>query len=184
MRKYSRKITILAGLVGAMMVAGVAFASWLAGGTGSGSAKATSAQLLTTLTADVTTLTGANEQLYPGNALGKVKIKINNPNPYPVLVSEVNGNVDPNATPARFISGNASCTDDPATIVAPATTPANPTGVTFHDQTSLSLTVGANTSAEYTLAAGSVSMDNSSANGCQGATFTIPVSLVGRSNAA
>jgi hypothetical protein len=56
------------------------------------------------------------------------------------------------------------------------------TGVTFTDQTGLALDVPAGADATFTLS-GSVSMDNSSHTSCQGAVFTIPVTLTGASDA-
>jgi hypothetical protein len=56
------------------------------------------------------------------------------------------------------------------------------TGVTFTNQSGLTLDVPASTSATFTLS-GSVAMSNASDNSCQGAVFTVPVSLSGASNA-
>jgi hypothetical protein len=55
------------------------------------------------------------------------------------------------------------------------------TGVTFTDQTGLTIDISANSDATTTLT-GAASMSNSSLNACQGATFTVPVSLTGASN--
>jgi hypothetical protein len=55
------------------------------------------------------------------------------------------------------------------------------TGVTFTDQTGLTLDVAASTATQFTLN-GAASMSNASLNACQGATFTIPVTLTGTSN--
>ena len=56
------------------------------------------------------------------------------------------------------------------------------TGVTFTNQTGLTLDVAANGTADRTFT-GAAQMSNASDNGCQGATFTVPVSLTGGSNA-
>jgi hypothetical protein len=160
MRNGTRKLTarITAGgiVVGAMLAAGVAFAAWTATGSGSGYAKATTAQALTTV--DVSASTPAT--LYPG-ATGNVKLSISNPNPYPVTVSSVSGNGA--ITSEKGAACNAS------------------TGVTYSNQTGLSLAVPAAGSATFTLA-GAVSMSNASDDSCQGAVFTIPVSLSGASS--
>ena len=124
---------------------------------GSGYAKATTAQALTTL--DVSATTPAT--LYPG-ATGNVKLQINNPNPYPVRVTAVSGN--------GTITSNAGAACNAST------------GVSYTDQTGLTLDIGASTSATFTLS-GAVAMTNASDNSCQGAVFTIPVSLTGQSNA-
>jgi hypothetical protein len=112
---------------------------------------------LTTL--DVSATTPAT--LYPG-ATGNVKLQINNPNPYPVRVTAV--------------SGNGTITSDAGAACNAST------GVSYTDQTSLTLDIGANNSATFTLS-GAVAMTNASDNSCQGAVFTIPVSLTGQSNA-
>jgi hypothetical protein len=56
------------------------------------------------------------------------------------------------------------------------------TGVTFADQTGQTIDIAANGSQSVTFN-NAASMSNASDNGCQGATFTIPVSLSGTSNA-
>ena len=137
-------------------VVGLVYAAWTTSGSGSGYAKAQSAQDLTTI--DVSASTSAT--LYPG-ADGDVLIKVDNPNPYPVRVTGISGNGAITAD-----SGHASCVT---------------TGVTFTDQTGLSFDIGADAAAETTLD-GAAHMSNSSDNGCQGATFTIPVTITGASN--
>lgn len=155
--KMSKKLTVGALFAGAMLAGSIAFAAWTATGSGSGYAKATSAQALTTV--DVSATTTAT--LYPG-ATGNVQLRIANPNPYPVTVTGVSGNG------AIDSSAPAACD--------------NSTGVTFTNQTGLSINVPANGTADATLT-GSVQMSNASDNACQGATFTIPVTLSGQSNA-
>ena len=158
----SRKGRLLGGGLTAiaLIVAGLAYAAWTTNGTGSGTAKAQSAQNLTT--SDVSATTSAN--LYPG-ATGNVKIEINNPNPYPVKVTE--------------ISGNGAITPDSAHAAGCTTT-----GVTFSDQSDgLSISVPANGSVTSTLN-NAVSMSNQSSNGCQGAVFTVPVAITGASDAS
>ncbi len=156
MRKLSRRITVGAVLTGTLLAASVAFAAWTATGSGSGSAKATTAQALSTVDVSATT----TPQLYPGGT-GDVKIKIQNPNPYPVRVTNINGN-------------GAITSDKGAACDAS-------TGVTYTDQTG-TFDVPASGDATFTLA-GAVAMSNASDNSCQGAIFTIPVSLSGASNA-
>lgn len=135
---------------------GLAYAAWTSSGSGSGYAKAGTAQQLTTV--DVSANTTAT--LYPGSN-GNVRIKIANPNPYPVRVTDVTGNGAITAD-----AGHASCVS---------------TGVTFTNQTGQSIDVAANGDTETTLT-NAASMSNASDNGCQGAVFTIPVSLSGNSN--
>jgi hypothetical protein len=160
LRNLSTKQRVVGGAVTLLVlgVVGLVYAAWTASGTGSGYAKAQQAQALTTV--DVSATTPAT--LYPG-ATGNVLIRISNPNPYPVEVTDVTGNgaITPDAGHA------AGCTT---------------TGVTFTDQTGLAIDVPANGETETTLN-NAASMSNASSNGCQGATFTIPVTLTGASDA-
>ena len=141
-----------------IVMTGVAFvyAAWTTNGSGSGYAKAGSSQALSTV--DVSASTGTT--LYPGVS-GDVKLQISNPNPYAVRVTAVTGNgtITPDA-------GHSGCTT---------------TGVTFTNQSSLTIDIAASSSTTTTLT-GAVAMSNASLNACQGATFTIPVSLTGASN--
>jgi hypothetical protein len=140
-----------------LAVVGLVYAAWTSSGTGSGYAKAGTAQALTTV--DVSASTTAT--LYPGSD-GDVLIEISNPNPYPVRVTSVTGNGTITAD-----GGHPACVT---------------TGVSFSDQTGLAIDVAANDSTQTTLN-GAASMSNASDNGCQGAVFTIPVALSGNSNA-
>jgi hypothetical protein len=155
--RNKKKLIGVGAVTTALLAAGVAFAAWNATGTGSGYAKATTAQVLTT--SDVAATTTA--QLYPGG-VADVKIKIHNPNPYPVRVTGING--------SGTITSDKGAACDAST------------GVTYSSQTG-SFDVAANADASFTLT-GAVAMSNASDNTCQGAVFTIPVSLVGASNAA
>jgi hypothetical protein len=138
-------------------VVGLVYAAWITSGSGSGYAKATSAQALTT--ADVSATTTAS--LYPG-ADGNVLVRINNPNSFPVRVTSVTGSGAITAS-----GGLGTCTT---------------TGVTFTDQTGQTIDIPASGATTATLT-GAAHMSNASENGCQGATFTIPVTLAGGSNA-
>ena len=157
------KRTFIAGSMTliAMAAVGFVYAAWTANGTGSSYAKAGNSQALTTV--DVSATTGAS--LYPG-VTGDVKLQISNPNPYPVRVTGVSLNGQQSDIAAD--SGHSGCTT---------------TGVTFTNQSSLTVDVPAGSSATTTLT-GTAAMSNASLNACQGATFTIPVSLTGASNAS
>jgi hypothetical protein len=154
-KRVSRKLAVVA-TVAVLSVVGLVYAAWTTNGSGSGYAKAGTAQALSTV--DVSASTSAT--LYPGGPAGDVLIRISNPNSYPVKVTAVSGNgsITPDA-------GHASCTT---------------TGVTFTDQTGLNISVPASGQTTATLA-GAASMSNASVDGCQGATFTIPVSISGAS---
>jgi hypothetical protein len=156
----NRRSVVIVAVMAAMTVAGLSFAAWLSGGSGSAYSGATTAQDLTTV--DVSATTSAT--LYPG-ATGDAKIRISNPNDYPVRITTVS--------------------KDAGAIVADAGHSAGCqiTGVAFADQSGLTIDVPANGEQEATLSA-AVTMSNASENGCQGATFEIPVTFSGASNAS
>ena len=140
----------------AMAAVGFVYAAWTTNGSGSGYAKAGTSQALATVDASAST----TATLYPG-VTGDVEIEIDNPNEYDVRVTAI---ADTGA--AVPDGGHAGCTT---------------TGVTFNDQTGLTLDVEKNDTLATTLT-GAASMSNASIDACKGATFTIPVSLTGASN--
>ena len=140
-------------IVAAAVVAGAALAYWRSSGTGSGSGHAGTLQTVT-----VAAFVGGDaphSYLLPGGSTADVILRVSNPNAYAVtLVSVVgNGTITPDA-------GHASCTT---------------TGVTFTNQTALSISIPAGSS--LVDLPGSASMSAASSNGCQGATFSIPVAI-------
>ena len=173
MRNLSRKQRLIGAAIAVLVlgVVGLVYAAWTATGGGSGYAKAGTAQALSTV--DVSASTTAT--LYPG-VDGNVLIKIHNPNPYPVRVTDVTGNGTITAD-----AGHATCGSDGS----------HPTGVTFTNQTGQTIDVpnattdtGDGNGNKQTTLTGAAHMSNASDNSCQGATFTIPVSLAGNSNAS
>ena len=154
MKRLRKKLAVIGTMTVVLLLAGVAWAAWTVSGSGSGYAKAKTVQPLTTV--NVSASTAAT--LYPG-ATGDVKLSIDNSgNSFGVTVTSVTG------SGVITSSGGAGLC-----LVS---------GVTYTDQTGLSLSVPASSSATFTLS-NAVSMGNNSDNGCQGATFTIPVSLAG-----
>jgi hypothetical protein len=158
-RAINRKLAV-AVIAAVCACAGLVYAQWTTNGSGSAYAKAGTAQTLSTV--DVSASTSAT--LYPGVS-GDVLIKLDNPNPYTVTVTAITGN----GTIAAD-GGHSGCTT---------------TGVTFANQSSLSLVVPAKSGGVdgvlQTTLTGAASMSNASLNACQGATFTIPVTLTGSS---
>jgi hypothetical protein len=153
-----RTIVVSALVLGVGVVAvGVGLGAWSIGGTGNGAAKATTASSITL--ADASAYTSAD--LYPG-ATGNLKLRATNPNPFPVRITAV--------------SGNGTITSDKGAACDAST------GVTFTNQTGLTLDLAAGATATLTVPS-SVSMSNSSDNSCQGAVFTVPVSVTAVSNA-
>jgi hypothetical protein len=157
-RRVSRKLAVIT-VAAALSVVALVYAAWTTNGTGSGYAKAGTAQSLSTV--DVSASTSAT--LYPGGPAGDVTIRISNPNPYPVTVTGVSGNGTVTAD-----SSHSGCTV---------------TGVSFNNQTGLNISVPAkvgSTNGEFeTTLSGAASMTNASLNACQGAVFTIPVTISG-----
>jgi hypothetical protein len=130
-----------------------ALAYFLATGFGVGSGSNGSLQPVT-----VVALAGGdaeNSSLYPGGPAADVIVKLNNPNSLAVTLVSVAGNGTITAD-----GGHASCTTS---------------GVTFTNQTGLSVSLPpGSTLLHFTSAA---SMSSAASNGCQGATFNIPVTV-------
>src|SRR3954451_19783329 len=160
MRKnINRKVAV--GVLAATMAAvGLVYAAWTTNGSGNAYAKTRSAAGVST--GDVSASTTAT--LYPGVS-GDVLIKLDNPTPYAVTVPG--------------LTGNGTITADGGPGGRP------PPGVTFTNQTGLTLSVPAKSGGVdgvlQTSLTGAASMSNASLNACQGAVFTIPVTISGTS---
>ncbi len=152
------KVRLALALSAAVMMATatVTFGSWsVSSAPGGGYSKAVTAQSLT-----FTDVSGsAAAQLYPGGT-GDLVVRVTNPNPFAVTITAVSGNGT--VTSDKGAACNAS------------------TGVTFASTTGLTQVVGAGASVTFTLT-GKMSMSNASANACQGAVFTVPVTLTATS---
>jgi hypothetical protein len=161
--KFLGKRRLIFGAVTVMVlgIVSLGYAAWTSSGGGTGFAKASTAQALTSV--DVSATTTAS--LYPG-ATGALNLKLSNPNPYQIKVTDVTGNGTITAD-----SSHSTCGQDASHL----------TGVSYTDQHSLSITVPASTTATVSLAS-SIAMTNASDNSCQGATFTVPVSVAGASS--
>lgn len=150
------KLALAAALGSAVVAGGVTFGTWSVGSDpGNGYAKAVTAQNLTLSDASAST----SAQLYPGGT-GDVKVKVTNPNSFAVTITAVNG--------AGSITSDKGAGCDAAT------------GVSFTNQTGLTQAVGAGATVTFTLT-GAAAMASTSASSCQGAVFTIPISLTATS---
>ena len=149
----SRRRTFVAmAIVGVVLTGGgIAAALWSANGSGPGQAKALSAQSLT-----VTAATGAAD-LYPGFTGGDVFFTITNSNPYPVTFTSMTAGTVTSSNPAACPSTNVSV--------------ANASG--------LSLAAAASSTSGTQSIANVVTMAAGAPDGCQGATFTINLTLSG-----
>jgi len=82
----TRTIAISGAVAVALVVAGVAFATWIVSGEGSGPVSSASIQPLSVDVAGVS-------NLYPGATL-QSDVSVSNPNPYPVVVITIQGRAD------------------------------------------------------------------------------------------
>ena len=160
LRSISKKASVATLLTGALLAASVATAAWLANGTGTGTAKAITA---TALTVDPDTVgSAAAPDLYPGQTDADLFVTVNNPNPYPITVTQIS------RTPATSItSDSAACNTGGH-------------GVTMDSPVVVSISVLASSSTTQSVP-NIVNMATTSDNACQGAVFTIPVTVTGTS---
>jgi hypothetical protein len=157
-RKFGKRVAGLSVAIAISLAAGIAYAAWTTNGSGSGYAKAGTANSLTTVDASGSVTT----TLVPGGS-GDFAVTVSNPNAYPVAVSAVtlNGSVSGSG-------GIGTCSTTGVTISQSAI------------NATLPFTVPAGGTHTDVVSAGA-SMNNTSDNGCQGATFTVPVTLTGAS---
>ena len=154
-RSRSKIIAIVGGLIGAAVITGgYAIAYWTAGGTGTGSAKALSAQSLT-----ITATASPIADHYP-DVSGTVQISVTNPNPYSVSLTGWN-------TPS-VVSGDTTNCPSANVSVAASGTIGTPISV-----------AGGGTPVTGLSIPSFVTMGSSAPNGCQGVTFTVTLTLTG-----
>ena len=160
LRTRTRRLALAIAALLLFGVAGLVYAAWTTNGTGSAYATAGEAEDLSTVdvSASVGTLPNA---LYPGID-GDVLIQVHNPNPFPVKVTQVAANGAVTAS-----GGKGTCTT---------------TGVTLNGPVATTIEVGAESDSAETTLTDAAHMSSASEDGCQGATFTIPVSLTGVSS--
>lgn len=142
------KISVAAAMAVVVAGAGVAVAAWLVSGSGSGSAKAGS---LGTLTVNSAT---ASADLYPGGS-GKLFLKVTSGSTIPLKITGVTGT-------GAITSDDVECAG---------------TNVTFANQTGLNIPIAANATNYAFDLPSAVTMIADAADACQGATFTIPVTV-------
>ena len=168
---WRRRAGVVAGVFVLLFGGGVAVASWTATGTGTGSAQAASVSGLVVsagtplgalypLPADSTPATG-----YGSGTVGSVATTVANPNPFPVTITTATvGSVTTNPLNGRTCAAGSvlPTTGAPITLSPPVTLAAGsgPTAVTVP---------------------GALYMVSSAEDGCQGATFTVPVTVTGTS---
>jgi hypothetical protein len=138
--------------VAAGLASGAAYAYFTGSGAGTGSASVGTMQSVTISTATVSPST----PLMPGGS-GDVTLEVTNPNGVAVTLVSVTGAGGAIAADG----GHPGCTT---------------TGVTFTSQTGLSTSIPADSTTEVDLP-GAAAMSTASSPGCQGATFSIPVTI-------
>jgi len=146
-----RKLLLALSAASIVIAAGVTFGSWAVTGTGNGYSKAVTSSNLTLNDASASTV----GDLVPGGT-GNVKVSVTNPNPFAVTITSV--------------TSTGSITSD----VGAACDSSSP--LSFTDQTGLSLALGAGATTTFTLS-GAAAMSVGAVTACQGAVFTIPVSV-------
>jgi hypothetical protein len=155
-RGIRRSIVIVligsASCLAAGLGAGTAYAYFTSSGQGTGSVSIGTMQAVTVAVAAATPSTA----LLPGGS-GDVTLEVTNPNSFDVTlvsVASTGGTITAD-------SGHPGCAT---------------TGVTFSDQTGLSTNIPAGSTAAIDLP-GAASMSTASSAGCQGAAFSIPVTI-------
>jgi hypothetical protein len=150
-RLTARKAAAVGAVAAATLAGGIAVAAWSTDGAGPGEARALSAQVLT-----VTAATGIAD-LYPGFADGDVHFSVANANPYAVRLTAM--------TPGTVTSSIPGCAASNVTVDAVAS--------------GLSLVVPAGGSFGPTTIPDVVSMAAGAPDACQGAVFTVELTLTG-----
>ena len=162
--KLSKRASVVALLLVALLGGGVAMANWLVSGTGAATSQAASVVSLT-VTAGTPTAS-----LYPkpaagygSTSVGAVHTRVDNPNPFPVrLTGATFGAVTATPLAGRTCAAGNVVASGPMTLATPVVLPANSTGTV--------VTVP-----------GALEMISTAENGCQGATFTVQTTLNGES---
>jgi len=166
-----RRVGVVAGVFVLLFGGGVAVASWTATGTGQGSARAASVSGLVVtagsplgalypLPADTTPATG-----YGSGTVGSVSTTVANPNPFPVTITCATvGSVTSSPLGGRTCAAGSvlPTSSAPIALSPPVTLAAGsaPTAVTVP---------------------GALYMVSTAEDGCQGASFSVPVTVTGAS---
>ncbi|MCZ2403960.1 hypothetical protein IV498_12415 [Paenarthrobacter sp. Z7-10] len=158
-RRRQRRGIAAASLAAVLSVAaggGVAFAYWTTGGTGSGSAVNSDLQAVTV---EAYAAAGpAQSALFPGGS-SDVTMRVTNENSYPVHIYSVTA-----AGPVTADGGHSACTNNGVTF-GPVSSPLSP-----------ATSIAAHTTSVVVLPA-AAKMDTSSQSACQGASFSLPVTV-------
>lgn len=155
-----KKVALVAIVVIAGSMIGVAIAAWTTGGSGSGQAQAGTAGSMT-ISAGT-----PSSSLYP-TASADVAAAISNPNPYKVHVSSISLGA------VTVDGGHSACNTSSVSVTSPQTNSGSGWDVPAK-------TGGVNGSLNVDLA-NAIAMDNTANDSCQGATFTVALTATGAS---
>jgi hypothetical protein len=148
----------VAAVAAVLVGSGVAFATWSASGSGTGSALSYSEQ---TVTLNTVALTSSQASLYPGGPAGNVYFTVTNPNPYAIKITNIAWgtpvSANPSACPSSVISVDANA----------------PTS-------GLSLTVPANGTSSAVEVNAVLDLSSSATDTCQGSGFNVPITVSGQ----
>jgi hypothetical protein len=161
--RRSKKFVVagLAVSTGAVAVAGMAAAAWMSTGTGTATVKASTSKAST-----ITAVAGTSaDDLYPG-ATKATKVTIDNPNPYPVVVTSISA--------GSSALTNGTCAAATVTIDAIS----NASGIAQVGGSTVKIAAGG--SGSYSLV---THMTANADNACQGQTFALALSASLQSNA-
>ena len=166
-----RRTLLVFGAAAALAIglgAGSAYAYFTSAGSGSSSASVGTTQQVTLV---AVTSGSALSTLVPGGT-ADLRVQLNNPNSFSVTIVGISQN-----GPVTVVGGSG-CTSDSGTW--PSLTLGN-SGVSVPTRIDLSVTVTAGPITNVVVhVANGASMNTSSASGCQGATFQIPVTVTVR----
>ena len=155
---------IAVSTIAAVGAGGMAAAAWLSTGSGSASVQASTAQAST-----ITAVSAV--ALYPGAAKTAL-VSVSNPNPYPVVVTSLSSGTSAAQTgPLGACSANSVTSDALAPVGGAA-------GVLQSDGTTLTIPPAGSGTFQLT-----THMVANADNGCQGQTFTLPLTATLASNA-
>jgi len=153
-------IVALAGIL--MLGGGVAMASWTHSGSGTAKAQATTATPITvTPGSPVGLLYPKPATGYPTSAVGSIYATVANPNDYPVQVTSVTvGTITVTPLAGRTCAAGSVLASVPGPM--PLITP---------------ITLAANSAPTALTVPGAIEMVAAAEDGCQGATFGVPVTV-------
>jgi hypothetical protein len=158
MRLKRTGTVVAATAVAGVLVTGAAYAYWTATGTGNATVGSLSAQPLA-----VAAVSTVVSDLYPGKT-DDVSFVVSNPNPYPVGLNGATVTGTPTSSSEAACPGATNLTIATGPFTLSGTVPA----ATGSSPGSLTVSIPA-----------LVTMKTSADNGCQGRTFSIPISVTG-----